>query len=46
MSAAQVNAPRNFCLLYTSHDMDYGILSGKLPENVMHAYDGLRLALP
>ena len=31
---------------HLSHDMDYGILSGKLPENVMPAYDGLRLSLP
>ena len=29
-------------LTHLSHDMDYGILSGKLPENVMPAYDGLR----
>ena len=38
--------PRRAVLTHLSHDMDYGILSGKLPENVMPAYDGLRLSLP
>ena len=45
--------PTHLCLeeslaaiAHMSHDMDYGILSGKLPENVMPAYDGLRLSLP
>ena len=37
---------RRAVLTHLSHDMDYGILSGKLPENVMPAYDGLRLSLP
>lgn len=38
--------PRQALLTHLSHDMDYRILSGKLPEQVRPAYDGLRLSLP
>lgn len=46
LAAIAAVRPRRAVLTHLSHDMDYGILSGKLPENVMPAYDGLRLSLP
>mgnify|MGYP002451786359 FL=1 len=46
LAAIAAVLPRRAVLTHLSHDMDYGILSGKLPENVMPAYDGLRLSLP
>ena len=46
LAAIAAIRPRRAVLTHMSHDMDYGILSGKLPENVMPAYDGLRLSLP
>lgn len=46
LAAIAAIRPGRAVLTHMSHDMDYGILSGKLPENVMPAYDGLRLSLP
>ena len=46
LAAIAAIRPRRAVLTHMSHDMNYGILSGKLPENVMPAYDGLRLSLP
>lgn len=46
LAAIEAIDPRQAVLTHLSHDMDYRILSGKLPENVRPAYDGLRLSLP
>lgn len=46
LAAIRAIGPGKAVLTHLSHDMDYLILSGKLPENVMAGYDGLRLSLP
>lgn len=45
LAAIRAVQPGQALLTHLSHDMDYQILSGKLPENVKPAYDGLRLSL-
>lgn len=46
LAAIRAIEPGQAFLTHLSHNMDYRILSGRLPENVGAAYDGLRLSLP
>lgn len=46
LAVIRILQPARAVLTHLSHDMDYDFLSGKLPENVIAAYDGLRLSLP
>lgn len=46
LSAINAIQPHRAVLTHLSHDMDYKVLSDVLPENVMPAYDSLRLVLP